>query len=126
MASACLAASATDAPIPQLHLYLGHVLTRLTQYDEAAMEYRRELELFPQSLDAYEGVAAMYHAADRDADIESVVKDLLEAHPTVAGYAVAVRIWTTAGERRTAEALRGEARRRFKGDPALPLLGRAR
>ena len=42
----------------------------------------------------------------------------------VEGYGVAARLWTILGDPSRAEALRSDARTRFRGDPSLALLGR--
>jgi arylsulfatase A-like enzyme/Flp pilus assembly protein TadD len=110
--------------LPQLHLYAGQALTRLEQFAEAEHELREELEAFPHDLQAYSALAMLYRASDRDADIEDVVSDLVTAAPTPEGYALAARLWSTLGDRGRAEALRSDARTRFRGDPSLVLLGR--
>jgi hypothetical protein len=66
----------------------------------------------------------LYRAADRDADVEDVLDQLVESTSTPEGYAMAARLWTALGERSRAEALRSDARTRFRGDPSLVLLGR--
>ena len=66
----------------------------------------------------------LYRASNRDAAAEDVLYELVSATPTPEGYAVAVRLWTILGERTRAEALRSDARTRFRGDPSLALLGR--
>jgi hypothetical protein len=66
----------------------------------------------------------LYRAADRDADVEDVLDELVESTSTPEGYAMAARLWTAVGERSKAEALRSDARTRFRGDPSLVLLGR--
>jgi tetratricopeptide (TPR) repeat protein len=119
-------AASLDMAVPDLHLFLGHTLTRLMQYDQAEMEYRKALQQFPHALAPYEGLASLYQAADRRAEIDMLVDEVLRTHPTVVGTASAIRMWTIAGDRRKADGLRNDARRRFRGDPALALLGRGR
>ena len=46
----------------------------------------------------------------------------MDAAPTPEGYAIAARLWTILGERSRAEAVRADARTRFRGDPSLVLL----
>jgi hypothetical protein len=55
-----------------------------------------------------------------------VIDELLEAAPTAEGYSTAARVWTVLGDRDRAAALRADARTRFRGDPSLALLERAR
>ena len=115
---------AQHTSIPDLHLYLGDTLAHREQYAEAEMEYREELTAFPRNLQAYASLAMLYRAAGRDADIEDVLSELVDVAPTPEGYATAARLWTVIGERGRAEALRSDARARFRGDPSLALLGR--
>jgi tetratricopeptide (TPR) repeat protein len=121
------AANATrksGAALAGLHLYLGETLSRLDRPTEAEPEFRDELRAFPHNLQAYESLAMLYRAADRDADVEEVLGELVESTSTPEGYAMAARLWTQLGERSRAEALRSDARARFRGDPSLVLLGR--
>jgi tetratricopeptide (TPR) repeat protein len=113
-----------DATLAELHLYLGESLAHLDRYPEAEAEYRAELRSFPRNIQAYTSLAMLYRASNRDAAVEDVLNELVSATPTPEGYGVAVRLWTILGERSRAEALRSDARTRFRGDPSLTLLGR--
>jgi tetratricopeptide (TPR) repeat protein len=114
----------SGAALADLHLYLGETLTRLDRTGEAEPEFRDELRAFPHNMQAYASLAMLYRAADRDADIEDVLGELVESTSTPEGYAMAAKLWTQLGERSRAEALRSDARARFRGDPSLVLLGR--
>ena len=111
-------------PLAELHLYLGESLAHLDRYPEAEAQYRAELRSFPRNIQAYTSLAMLYRASNRDAAVEDVLNELVSATPTPEGYGVAVRLWTILGERTRAEALRSDARTRFRGDPSLALLGR--
>jgi len=113
-----------NAPLAELHLYLGESLAHLDRYPEAEAQYRAELRSFPRNIQAYTSLAMLYRASNRDAAMEDVLNELVSATPTPEGYGVAVRLWTILGERTRAEALRTDARTRFRGDPSLALLGR--
>jgi len=110
--------------LEQLHLSLGQALARTEQYTEAEEEFREELQQFPHDLQAYGALAMLYHASGRDDEVEDVLNALVDAAPSPEGYAIAARLWSTLGERSRAEALRSDARARFRGDPSLVLLGR--
>jgi tetratricopeptide (TPR) repeat protein len=112
--------------LAELHYYLADTLARLDRYDEAETEFREELRLFPRTIQAYSSLAMLFRASNRDAGVEQVIRDLMEAVPTPEGYALAARLWTILGERSRAEALRSAARARFHGDPSLALLERQR
>jgi tetratricopeptide (TPR) repeat protein len=118
------AARKSGAALADLHLYLGETLTRLERSSEAEPEFREELRAFPHNLQAYASLAMLYRTSDRDADVEDVLDELVESTSTPEGYAMAARLWTALGERSRAEALRSDARTRFRGDPSLVLLGR--
>lgn len=121
---AASAARKSGAALADLHLYLGETLTRLDRMSEAEGEFRDELRAFPHNLQAYASLAMLYRTSDRDADVEDVLDELVESTSTPEGYAMAARLWTALGERSRAEALRSDARTRFRGDPSLVLLGR--
>jgi tetratricopeptide (TPR) repeat protein len=112
--------------LADLHYYLADTLARLDRYDEAETEYREELRAFPHTVQSYASLAMLFRASNRDANVEQVIRDLMEAVPTPEGYALAARLWTILGERSRAEALRLAARTRFRGDPSLALLERQR
>lgn len=115
-----------DEPLPGLHLALGEALMRLEQPADAEMQLREEIRLFPLDSRAYVSLAVLLHSLDRAGDAEQVIEDLLEALPTPEGSGAAARAWTLIGDRARADAVRAEARARFKGDPSLHLLGRSR
>ena len=62
----------------------------------------------------------LYRASNRDAAVEDVLNELVASTPTPEGYGVAARLWTILGDPSRAEALRSDARTRFRGDPSLP------
>jgi tetratricopeptide (TPR) repeat protein len=102
-----------------LHLYFGESLARLDRYRDAEAQFRAELQAYPRNVQAYTSLAMLYRASNRDADVEDVLNELVAATPTPEGYAVAAKLWTILGERSRAEALRSDARARFRGDPSL-------
>jgi tetratricopeptide (TPR) repeat protein len=110
--------------LAELHLYLGQSLARLDRYDEAESQFREELSDFPRSIQTYTSLAMLYRASNRDAAVEDVLNELVASTPTPEGYGVAARLWTILGDPSRAEALRSDARTRFRGDPSLVLLGR--
>jgi tetratricopeptide (TPR) repeat protein len=110
--------------LADLHLYLGESFARLDRYEEAEAQFRDELREFPRSIQAYTSLAMLYRASNRDAAVEDVLNELVASTPTPEGYGVAARLWTILGDPSRAEALRSDARTRFRGDPSLALLGR--
>ncbi len=115
-----------NTTLAELHLNLGNTYARLDRYAEAEAEFQEELREYPHNIGTYASLAMLYRASNRDQAVEHVIGDLVEAAPAPEGYSMAARLWTIVGERARAEALRSDARRRFRGDPSLALLGRAR
>jgi tetratricopeptide (TPR) repeat protein len=118
------AARALQAKAPvvsDLYLVLGDALAQLDRGAEAEAAYRQELQAFPASVRAYTSLAMFYHANSREEAMTQTLDELLEAVPTAEGYAAAAGAWTAAGNRVRANALRVEARRRFRVDPALAI-----
>jgi len=114
------------AGLPGLHLALGETLIHLEQPADAEAELKEEIRLFPLEPRAYASLAMLYHSLDRGDDAAQVLEDLLDALPTPEGSSAAARAWTAMGNKERAEAIRAEARAKFKGDPSLSLLGRPR
>ena len=110
--------------VADLHLYLGESLAHLDRYAEAEVQYREELRAFPRNIQAYASLALLYRASNRDDAVEDVLNELVSDTPTPEGYAVAARLWTILGDPSRAEALKSDARARFRGDPLPALLGR--
>ena len=107
-----------------LHFNLGNTYARLDRYMEAEAEFQEELRAYPHNIGTYASLAMLYRASNREQAVEQVIGDLVDAAPTPEGYSMAARLWVIVGERGRAEALRSDARRRFRGDPSLALLGR--
>jgi tetratricopeptide (TPR) repeat protein len=103
--------------IEGLHLGLAGALVAEDRLPEAKEAFREEIRAFPASVDAYTGLAALYHAGDGPQAADAVMRVLLDQVPTRAAYTAAARTWMALGERGRAEAVRLEARERFRGDP---------
>lgn len=110
--------------LADLHMYLGDTLARLDRPADAETEFREELLVFPRNTRAYARLALLYRDMDKADAVEDVINELVAATPTPEGYGVAAQLWIELGDRSRAEALRSDARTRFRGDPSLALLGR--
>jgi tetratricopeptide (TPR) repeat protein len=119
---ALAASRESGRPIEDLHASLGDTLARLERYADAETQYREELRMFPRSIRTYSSLAMLYRGSNRDREVEQTIEDLMDATPTPEGYATAARLWTILGEGSRAEAVRADARTRFRGDPSLVLL----
>jgi tetratricopeptide (TPR) repeat protein len=103
---------------------LGEALTHLGRHGDAEAAFREELRAFPHSLDTYVALATLYRTLGQDAAAEAVIDELLLAVPTPEGYGAAARLWTDLGARSRAEAIRSDARARFRGEPSSGPPGR--
>ncbi|HEY6510131.1 MAG TPA: sulfatase-like hydrolase/transferase [Vicinamibacterales bacterium] len=113
-----------QAPVAELELYKGESLARLERTEDAAAAFRSEIEAFPRDPRAYLSLATLYQSTQPE-NVEDVLGDLLEAVPTPEGYGLAAAAWASAGNTSRANAIRADARVRFRGDPTLSrLLGR--
>jgi arylsulfatase A-like enzyme/Flp pilus assembly protein TadD len=119
-------AEQAGTPLAELHLNLGNTYARLDRYAEAETQFQEELRDFPHNIATYASLAMLYRASNREQAVDHVIGDLIEAAPTPEGYSMAARLWTIVGDRARADALRSDARRRFRGDPSVALLGRSR
>jgi tetratricopeptide (TPR) repeat protein len=108
--------------LPGLRLALGEVLAHLDQPADAESQLKEEIRLFPLDPRAYVSLALLYHSLDRGDDAAQLLDDLLEALPTPEGSSAAARAWAAMGNRERADAIRADARARFKGDPSLKVL----
>jgi arylsulfatase A-like enzyme/tetratricopeptide (TPR) repeat protein len=106
------------AALHGLHLGLAEALVAEGNVTGAEAAFREEILAFPASIEAYTGLAALYHADGRPEAAGAAVRVLLDQAPTRAAYMAAAGTWNALGERARAEAVRLEARERFRGDPA--------
>jgi tetratricopeptide (TPR) repeat protein len=124
-AEARQAADEHGRPLKDLHWYLGDTLARLDRFADAEAQFREELRAFPRNVRGYSSLAMLYRATSRDRAVEDVIGELIAAAPTPEGYVTAARLWTILGERARAQALRTDARTRFRDDPSLVLRERS-
>jgi tetratricopeptide (TPR) repeat protein len=109
-----------------LEASLGEVLARLDRTADAQAAFSNEIRMFPRHIDAYLGLARLYAASGQDVAAETTVRELLDTFPTPDAYSGASRLWSELGQRSRADAIRSEARARFRADVSLTLLGRDR
>ena len=96
-----------------LHFYIGDSLAWLERYREAEPFFLRELQLYPQSLNARSGLAMLYQATDRQAEAERAIQEMLRVAPNPPAYERAESLYRMFGRPDRADAVRAEARARF-------------
>jgi len=112
------AASAGDK-VPQsgLHMLRGDVLARSGELPEAEREFREEIRLYPDRLDARVALASLYAAGGRPADARRTLIALVARQPTPEAFLLAMKTFHVIDDRRGEEQMRLEARRLFPKDP---------
>lgn len=96
--------------IPDLFYITGDTLGRLGRDAEAEAAFKTEIRLVPQNPHPRMGLAMLYRAQSRDAEVEQVIDDLLRVIPTRESYDLAIRLWTMFGEHDRARALKQKSR----------------
>jgi len=109
------------AAVAELELYKGESLARLERTDDAEVAFRNEIEAFPRDPRAYLSLVTLYQSTKPE-EIAEVLDDLMMAVPTPEGYGLAAAAWVTVGDNQRANAIRDDARVRFRGDPSLARL----
>jgi choline-sulfatase len=84
--------------LTELHYYTGDTLARLERPRAAEIEFRKELALFPENVDAWAGLAMLHRSQGRDAESAQAIDEMLKRVPTREGYAMAERLWRLFGE----------------------------
>jgi len=111
-----------DAPAPppvaELELYRGESLVHLDRAEDAEAAFRSEISAFPRDPRAYLSLATLYQSTKPE-EVEGVLDDLIEAVPTPEVYGLVATALTNAGNPKRADALRADARVKFRGDPSL-------
>jgi arylsulfatase A-like enzyme len=102
-----------SGPIPDLRYYSGEALRRVERYSDSEYEFLAEIREFPHNVRARASLAVLYDSQWRIDEAAATVTELVKTTPSPEAYAAAIRLWTTLGDRRKADALRAEARREF-------------
>ena len=108
--------------IQGLYLLAGRVHADLGQVAEAERAFRREIELFPDQLAAYTGLAVVYALSERPAQVGPMLQAMVEANPGDRSYEEAVKTLRVLGFRPGADALLRHALGIFPDSPRLRAL----
>jgi len=102
-----------------LNLIRGKILA--DQGDAAAAEaaFRKEIELFPDSVRGYSNLAILLALTGRTDEVRLTLKQMVDANPNPLAYAEAVKTLRVLKDPRSAASLLQYAMARFPGDPAL-------
>ena len=106
----------TGPMVQDLHFLRGDILGRMERLPEAEAEFKEEIRLFPEGLDAYTSLTLLYASQERPADVRETIRSLVTAIPTPEAYARAVKTLNVAGDRSGAETVRRMAAAKFPSD----------
>jgi tetratricopeptide (TPR) repeat protein len=104
--------------VRNLYYNMGDCLARLGRNEEAEAMFKRELQQIPTSRDARLALALLYRSEGRDAEVRTVLDELVAAEkpPTAEAYAVVLRTLTMLGDREGARAVALRAQQAFPAD----------
>ena len=105
--------------IPNLHLYRGDVLARLGRVDDAEREFRKEIESFPTTPDAYTSLILLLSANGRPQEATQVVYDLVKASPHATSYIAISETLAAIGDGRGALYWAYQGSQKFPADREL-------
>lgn len=101
------------------HLVRGQALANLGRGEEAARELGREIAAFPDGLAAYTHLALLQALAGNPQETRRALQAMVEANPTPAAYAEAVRTLRVLRDPEAAARLLAFARERWPQNPRL-------
>jgi tetratricopeptide (TPR) repeat protein len=107
---------AENEAIQNFHFIRGDILGRMGRPAEAEPEFLEEIRLFPDNLDAYAGLVALYASEGRTEDARSTIRKLLTVNTNQDAYVRAINALSVVGDRVEAERVRRAAAARFRSD----------
>jgi len=84
----------------------GDALARLARPADAEAAYRREIEAFPDHLQAYANLAVVYFVQGKRAAVQSILDEMAAANPGPTANGLAAKTWEAFGDRKAAAAWR--------------------
>lgn len=108
--------AAATTPPPGLHVTRAEIFGRQDKLDLAEGEYRKELELFPQNVEAFTGLAIIAASRGEMSEASRRIDAMIRAVPGPFTYVMAVRSLGRFGNASRARALLEEARRLYPQD----------
>ena len=107
------------SPPPGLHITKAEIYGRQDKLDLAEAEYRKELEVFPRSVEALTGFAIIAASRGDTGEASRRIDAMLRAAPGPYSYLMAVRSLASFGRASRARSVLAEARRLYPEDQRL-------
>ncbi len=117
-----LEARTDQSELPWLHFVRGDLAAREGRIEQALGEFRTEIRLFPENLDAYARLAFLYAVQGQVGGLRETLRQLVESNRTPAAYAAAITTMRALGDERSAAGLLQQARNLFPGSEQLQTL----
>jgi arylsulfatase A-like enzyme/tetratricopeptide (TPR) repeat protein len=106
-----------------LALIHGKILADQGDAQGAEASFKKEIEMFPDSIRAYSSLAILYALSGRPAEVAPTLRVLVEKNPSPVAYAEAVKTLRILKDPGSAAKLLSYAQARFPGDAGLRKLG---
>lgn len=106
-----------------LFLIRGKILADQGDVQNAEASFKKEIELFPDSIRAYSNLAILYALSGRGAEVAPTLKTMVDKNPFPPTYAEAVKTLRILNDPGSAAKLLSYAQARFPGDAGLKKLG---
>ena len=90
----------------RLQFLRGDALARLARMGDAEAAYRREIEAFPNHLQAYANLAVVHFVRGDRAAAQATLEDMARVNPGAPAHDLAAKTWEALGDRRAAAAWR--------------------
>ena len=110
---------AQGLPPAGLHLLRGDVLARLSRHGEAEAEFRKEIQLYPETLTSWESLIALLAAEGRSADVNATAESLVRSVSGVEPYLSVIRVLRVVGDESGARRWQREGLQRYPEEPRL-------
>jgi tetratricopeptide (TPR) repeat protein len=102
-----------EPPLFSLNYLRGDVLARLSRNDEARAAFEQEIRDFPESAQAYTGLAVLFASEGNEAQARRTLEQCVANAKSPGPYFAVARTYKILGDSERAAALRAEVRRRF-------------
>ncbi|HQR47607.1 MAG TPA: tetratricopeptide repeat protein, partial [Thermoanaerobaculia bacterium] len=114
--SRSLAEGHENRDIQGFHYLRGDILARMERFPEAEAEFREEIQRFPETLEAYVSLTALYASRGRLAEVRETIRQMVAANPSPEAYARGIQTLRVVGDASGAEAVRRAATVKFPSD----------
>jgi len=106
-----IAASTGVGPIHRLNFLRGDLLARTDRPAEAEAAFKKEIEFFPNHLQAYTNLAIVYFAQGKQNEMRAIIARMTESNPGQRGFEIAAETFAALDQPALAAEYRARAKR---------------